>query len=163
MSFVYRFPSLHHASIRNLQYMYPRVRPISQSTLSLGSAWMILSDFKKKSLNSSRQVATLPHYSNSIITKSGFSLHPTGRLAPSTRFGVRQTVSSRNSLSSPNILACSSRFAQPLSMLPPPHLTWACGTFGSAVRASILVLSEQHHIPVWILSTGSGLLLNSGQ
>ena len=33
--------------------------------------------------------------------------------------GVRQTVSSRNRLSSLNILACSSRSAQPLSRLPP--------------------------------------------
>ena len=37
----------------------------------------------------------------------------------STRLGVRQTVSSRNRLSSLNILACSSRSAQPLSKLPP--------------------------------------------
>ena len=36
-----------------------------------------------------------------------------------TRLGVRQTVSSRNRLSSLNILACSSRSAQPLSRLPP--------------------------------------------
>ena len=36
-----------------------------------------------------------------------------------TRLGVRQTVSSRNRLSSLSILACSSRYAQPLSRLPP--------------------------------------------
>ena len=38
---------------------------------------------------------------------------------PYTRLGVRQTVSSRNRLSSLNILACSSRSAPPLSRLPP--------------------------------------------
>ena len=36
-----------------------------------------------------------------------------------TRLGVRQTESSRNRQSSLNILACSSRSAQPLSRLPP--------------------------------------------
>ena len=36
-----------------------------------------------------------------------------------TRLGVRQTVPSRNRVSSLNILACSSRSAQPLSRLPP--------------------------------------------
>ena len=36
-----------------------------------------------------------------------------------TRLGVRQTVSSRNRLSSLNILAGSNRSAQPLSRLPP--------------------------------------------
>ena len=69
-----------------------------------------------------------------------------------TRLGVRQTVSLRNTLISLNILACSSL------------LTYACGAFRSALRASILFLSEQHNIPVRMLdATGSGLLLNSGR
>ena len=60
-----------------------------------------------------------------------------------------------------NILSCSRRSAQPLSRLPPRHLEPWARTFD--LRTSILFLSEQHDIPAWMLSTGSGLFLGLRQ
>ena len=64
-----------------------------------------------------------------------------------TRLGVRQTMSSRNRLSSLNILACSSRSAQLLSRLPPNLGPRRLRLGTSALRASIHRLSGSEHKP----------------
>ena len=83
-----------------------------------------------------------------------------------TRLGVRQTVSSRNRLSSLNILACSSRSAQPLSRLP-PNLGLRRFWLGPSGLDSAF-FGATRYIPLRMLSTGSDLLqgirqTNSGQ
>ena len=72
---------------------------------------------------------------------------------------VPQTVSSRNRLSSLNISAFSSRSAKSLSR----HAPNLGLRLDSALRTSNPFLSNEHGIPIWMLSTGSGLLLNSGR
>ena len=75
-----------------------------------------------------------------------------------TRLGVRQTVSSRNRLSSLNILACSSRSAQPLSRLP-PNLGLRRFWLGPSGLDSVSFTKTWHSG----VDAFSGLLLNSGR